>query len=395
MPSRRSYGTGSLYQQGDQWYGRWYVNGQRVKRKLGPARAPGGKTGMTRVMAEREMRRRMETDTAAPSVADRITVQDVGERLLEHLEALGRKRTTINAYTAALTAHISPALGSLALARVEPADIERYIAHDRRAGTPAKTIGNALGFLHSVFEFGQRRGWCTNNPCKLVDKPQIQQSTEIHFLTQDELEALLRATLNARDRVLFLTAAMTGLRQGELLALRWRDIDWAASRVRVRRNYVRGEWGTPKTRRGSRSVPLADRVAAELDRLYQRSAYQDDDELVFCHPERGTVLDHSDLVRRFKKALKSANVRPVRFHDLRHTFGTRMAAAGVPLRTLQEWLGHRDFATTLIYADYQPSAQEAEFVERAFGLGPNSGPKLSETKGNDEHETAATIDVDT
>jgi len=59
-------------------------------------------------------------------------------------------------------------------------------------------------------------------------------------------------------------------------------------------------------------------------------------------------------------------MREIRFHDLRHTFGTRMAAAGVPLRTLQEWMGHRDFKTTLIYADYQPSEREAELVERAF-----------------------------
>jgi site-specific recombinase XerC len=77
---------------------------------------------------------------------------------------------------------------------------------------------------------------------------------------------------------------------------------------------------------------------------------------VFCHPALGTVLDHSDLVRRFKRALGVTGVRDVRFHDLRHTFGTRMAAAGVPLRTPQEWLGHRDFQTTLVYADYQPSA---------------------------------------
>jgi hypothetical protein len=77
-----------------------------------------------------------------------------------------------------------------------------------------------------------------------------------------------------------------------------------------------------------------------------------------------------------------AGVRQVRFHDLRHTFGTRMAAAGVPLRTLQEWMGHRDFATTLVYADYQPDdRREAELVERAFdGLGTVSGTELSETE---------------
>ena len=170
------------------------------------------------------------------------------------------------------------------------------------------------------------------------------------------------------DRVMYLTAAMTGLRQGELLALRWMDIDWTAKRVRVRRNYVRGECGTPKSKRSTRSVPLADRVAGELHRLYVASAYQADDDLVFAHPQTGQPMERSNLLKRYKRALKRAKVRPVRFHDLRHTFGTRMAAAGVPMRTLQEWMGHRDFKTTLIYADYAPSAGEADLVEAAFGV---------------------------
>ena len=71
-------------------------------------------------------------------------------------------------------------------------------------------------------------------------------------------------------------------------------------------------------------------------------------------------------LKRFKQALTRACVREVRFHDLRHTFGTRMAAAGVPMRTIQEWMGHRDSKTTEIYADYQPSGREADLVEQAF-----------------------------
>jgi integrase len=84
------------------------------------------------------------------------------------------------------------------------------------------------------------------------------------------------------------------------------------------------------------------------------------------------------VLKRFKANLRRAGVREIRFHDLRHTFGTRMAAAGVPLRTLQEWLGHRDFKTTLIYADYQPSEQEAELVQRAFGRAAGSAARQSE-----------------
>ena len=139
--------------------------------------------------------------------------------------------------------------------------------------------------------------------------------------------------------------------------LRWRDVDWTARKVRVRRNYVRGQYGTPKSERSERSVPLADRVAGELDRHFQRSQYQGDDDLVFPHPATGNPLDRSKLLKRFKRALKEAGLRDLRFHDLRHTFGTRMAGAGAPMRTLQEWMGHASFKTTSeVYAHYSPSA---------------------------------------
>jgi integrase len=126
-------------------------------------------------------------------------------------------------------------------------------------------------------------------------------------------------------------------------------------------------------------VPLADRVAGELERHFQRSAYQGDDDLVFASPETGRVLDHSALARRFKRALRAGGVRRVRFNDLRHTFGTRMAAAACRCGPCS-WMGHRDFRTTLIDADYAPSDQETALVERAFGAGIN----LSETESNSE-----------
>ena len=193
---------------------------------------------------------------------------------------------------------------------------------------------------------------------------------DIHFLETEEVEALLRGVpddgLGRVERVMYLTAAMTGMRQGELFALRWRDVDWGARRIRVRRNFVRGEFGTPKSKRSSRSVPMASRVATELELLSQDTRWKQDDDLVFAHPETGKPIDRSKLLKRFKAALRRAGVREVRFHDLRHTFGTRMAAEGVPMRVLQEMMGHRDFKTTLIYADYSPSEHEAEWVEQAF-----------------------------
>jgi integrase len=165
---------------------------------------------------------------------------------------------------------------------------------------------------------------------------------------------------------LYLTAAMTGLRQGELLGLRWRDVDFDARKVRVVSPHVRGEFGDPKSAGSGRSMPMAARVASALAELHERTPYSRQRDLVFCHPDNGKPLDRSKLVRRFKPTLDRAEVHRITFHELRHTFGTRMAAAGTPMRTLQHWMGHADSKTTQIYAHYQPSAHEADAVDRAF-----------------------------
>jgi integrase len=122
-------------------------------------------------------------------------------------------------------------------------------------------------------------------------------------------------------------------------------------------------------------VPLADRLMAELDSQHRRSHFRGDDDLVFAHPLLGRPLDRSRLLKRFKLACEGAGLGGVRFHDLRHTFGMRMATAGVPMRTLQEWMGHRDFKTTLMYADYAPSAHEGAMFEAAFA--PTASPPMS------------------
>jgi integrase len=155
-----------------------------------------------------------------------------------------------------------------------------------------------------------------------------------------------------------------------LVALRWRDVDLSARRVRVRRNYTRGAFGVPKSRRSARAVPLADEAIKALEALYGQSKWKAADDLVFAHPMTGGVLAKSNISRRMSVALKAAALDEAhRFHDLRHTFGTRAAAAGVPMRTLQEWMGHADHTTTLIYADYSPGGHEAELIERAFRRG--------------------------
>jgi integrase len=127
---------------------------------------------------------------------------------------------------------------------------------------------------------------------------------------------------------------------------------------------------------------MADEVAGAVERLFQSTRWQADDDLVFAHPATGGVLAKANVTRRMRAALGAAGLSPAhRFHDLRHTFGTRMAAGGVPLRTLQEWLGHRDLATTQIYADYAPSAREAEMVAVAFARGSVRGSNVTGSEG--------------
>jgi len=365
----------------DAYYGKWRVHGRQVRRKLGPRRLPGTRTGLTRAQAEARLRELM-AETTLPASAERLTFEEMGRRYVQHLEeVMQRKRTTIQDYRIILLRHLGPFFGSTEASQLTADDVGRYIAAKRRSGLAVKTITNHLNFAHGVFAFGIRRGWVVRNPVAMADRPVSPPADpDIRFLDREELEALLRAEaddlLGPTDRVLWLTAAMTGLRQGELAALRWRDVDWGARLVRVRRSYSRGQWTTPKTRRSSRAVPMADRVAAELERHYGRSVYTHDDDLIFCHPQTGRPYDASKSRVRFKAALKRAGLRDLRLHDLRHTYGTRMAAAGTPLRTLQGWMGHRDYKTTEIYADFAPDpTQGAVLAQRAFGAAtPSSSP---------------------
>ncbi len=368
---RRGYGTGSLRVESSSWIGSWYgADGRKIRRKVGPARTPGERDGLTKSQAEERFRKMRDAERPRTST-DRVTMVEAGEELSRRLEIRGRKKSHRMTVESDLRNHIAPFFGGTELDKIEPRNVERYIALKLKTLAP-KTVRNHLNTMHSVFELGMRMGWCERNPVKLADRPVIKTTeTRIKFLDQAELEKLLALpypddAFGQIEPTLYLTAAMTGLRQGELIGLRWRDVDFDARKVRVVSPYVRGEFNDPKSEDSGRSVPMAMRVADALTALRERSLYPADNHLVFGHTETGHPLDRSKLVRRFKKALEQAEVRQITFHELRHTFGTRMSANGVPLRTLQHWMGHADSKTTQVYAHYQPSEAEAEVVDLAF-----------------------------
>jgi integrase len=376
--ARRSYGTGRLFIRRDSggresWYGSWWVGSRRIKRKLGAKRTPGTTDGLTRRQAEGELRRRMQ-DSPVRATSGRTTLREAATQHLRHLEtALDRKPSTIEDYRIILRRHLYPAFGDLAIDRITADAIAAYMAIKRREGLSPNSVRNQLNLLHAILRRAVRRGQIAVNPVDQIDRPRVaaNRHRRLRFLQPAQLDRLLAAVpddpLAQVERPLYLTAAMTGLRQGELLALRWQDVDFKAGRVRVADSYSRGRLGSPKSRSALRSVPLAERVASALADHRARSPYSADDDLVFAHPQSGHHLDASKLRKRFQRALERADLPRIRFHDLRHTFGTRMAAAGAPLRAIQEWMGHQDPATTAIYAHYAPDPTNgAALVNRAF-----------------------------
>jgi integrase len=422
--AKRSYGTGHLYEKSRSYYGRWRtLDGRYLNRRVGAIRAPGEGDGLTRAQAERQFRKIQEAEELAPrpAVGLRVpTVDEMARSLRERLELRGVRKSYLENCEYMQRVHIKPLLGDRKATDVDRVDVEAFGRALLKRGLAAKSVRNILGHLHAVFEHGIDRGWVRENPVRRAEKPGRRRSganPDLQFLSVSELEAVIRAIPNevvirspaptrrgrrgpapppSPDvlgpvlRVVILTAAMTGLRQSELLGLRWRDIDWATQRIRVRNTFVRGEHSTEgksdlSTRR---SVPMASRLARDLDLWSKRTVYSGDGELVFAHPQKGTPLDGSKVSKRFKAACVDADVRPVRFHDLRHTFATRLAASGTPIRTIQEFLGHVDSKTTQIYAHYAPSEREVQLVDEAFAseAGDQFGDQIEENPEQPSHQ---------
>jgi integrase len=211
-----------------------------------------------------------------------------------------------------------------------------------------------------------KRVWkLPRNPVSDVEKPIQRKSTDIAVFSTEEVMALVRTADSEQDAAIYLTAAFTGSRRGELVALRWRDVDFSRRHLRVTASYTERALSTPKSGK-ARSVPLAPLVAEVLARLSGRPQYTDDNDLVFPGTAGG-FMDASALYRRYKAALKRASLRDLRFHDLRHTFGTQVIGnAQVSILQLKEWMGHADIGTTMKYLHFAPRAADAELIADAF-----------------------------
>ena len=204
------------------------------------------------------------------------------------------------------------------------------------------------------------------NPAAEVERPRYRVSDDLDAFSPEEVHALVRAAGSEQDAALFMTAAFTGLRLGELLALQWRDVDFGGEVIRVRRSYnAHGGLGTPKSGK-VRSVPMVADVARVLAGLGDREDFTGEKDLVFPG-EFGTFQDASALRVRYKAALQRAGLRSLRFHDLRHTFGT-LAVRRAEVPAVQAWMGHADIQTTMRYVHHRDRGGEAKLLAEAFAV---------------------------
>ena len=359
---------------GPVWYMKWRDAAGQHQKCLGPAWRGKGKPG-SGYYRRREAVEALEaklTDARRGVTARTrtgVTFADAAEEWLRHGEhERGLKRSTIVDYRSVVAHHLLPAFGSARLEDVTAKRIERWRGQWLAEHGHHRQAVKLLAILHGIFERARRAYGLKDNPAADVERLRLRYDrTDYDFFSPEEVWALVRAAASEQDGAMYLTAAFAGLRRGELVALRWRDVDFEQRALRVQGNYSHGEVVVPKSGKG-RAVPMAPDVARELARLGQREHFTGPDDPVFPGAGGG-YLDGSALRRRYTAALGRAGLRPLRFHDLRHTFGS-IAINRASIVQVQAWMGHADVQTTSRYLHHKSRAEEAELLSEAFRTAP-------------------------
>jgi integrase len=367
---------------GPVWYAKYRLpDGRQVQKKVGPAwtergRPPAGY--FTRRAAEawlRDVLEQARRGTLPGLVRTGATFADAAAEFMRYAEYdRALKPSTLRGYRSIVSAYLLPAFGDRSVESITSREIEAWRA-SLVEGRSGRKIANAtrnriLVLTHGIFRRACKVYGLPQNPVAGVERHPQRTSGDIEVFSPEEVWALVRAAANEQDAAIFLTAAFTGMRRGELIALRWRDLDFGGHAVRVRSSYAGGALTAPKSGK-VRSMPLAPDVATALAGLSQRDLFNGEDDLVFVG-EAGSYIDGSALRRRYKTALADAKLRDLRFHDLRHTFGTRMIARA-DIRRVQEWMGHADVQTTMRYLHYAPRDEDARLVAEAFQVAGGRG----------------------
>lgn len=376
--SRRANGEGSIYQRKDgRWTGAVYVfnrDGGRQRRQVyGSSRIEvAGKVADLVRLNEQHV----------PAAPVTITVQEFADSWVQQLASGGLKPATVSNYRWVLERYVLPRVGRLRLVALAPHHVREMLGAVSESGVSPRTVQLTRAVLRSMLADAEREQLVHRNVAALVRGPRVERA-EIVPWTADEAKRFLTSLEGRRLHALFAVGVALGLRKGELLALRWDDVDLDAALVRVRATAQRlGHGvglvvGAPKTARSRRVVPLPHTLA---DVLVRHREAQDEERaaagemwqesgLVFT-TGRGTMIEPRNLNRFLDQAVSRAGLRRIRFHDLRHTCASLLLAQGVSPRVVMELLGHSQLSmTTDLYGHVMPSSlrSAADALDGVFG----------------------------
>lgn len=298
------------------------------------------------------------------------------------------RTTTYERYAGLIKNHIVPTLGSLPLEKLRPEQIQSFYLEKEKEGLSGRSVQFIHVVLHGALKQAVKLGYLPYNPCERTQPPKAK-AREIRILTKEELERFLSCAREHRLYPAFFLLATTGLRRGELLGLRWQDVDLERGTITVNQNLVSLNRGVafqePKSKAGGRSIPLLPE-AVEVLKEWRKKWLEEklklgpgwpDCDLVFPS-EVHTPIYPRNFTRVFYEILKKANLSGVTIHSLRHTYATLLLEAGEHPKVVQELLGHSSITMTLdTYSKVVPGLKERA-VEKLGGLLKGVLPRAEE-----------------
>ena len=350
--TRRGPNEGSVFERQD---GRWagsvtmgWSHGKRVRKHVIAHSRRDAVEKMSVLLKARDEQRPVPDQRAR-----------VGPFLRQWLDEVAKptiRPSTYKSYDDIVRLHLVPGLGRIALAKLSPADVQSFLNQRLASGLSARRVQMCHAVLRRALRTAETWGMVSRNVAKVVDAPRVVRH-EISPMTPEQARLLFESAAGDRHLGLYVTALMTGLRQGELLGLRWVDVDLDAHRLQVRHSLGMVEGvltlQEPKTSRSRRSVELPERAVSALrahrtrqlmDRLVAGSRWVDGD-WVFASTI-GTPLHAATVTRAFQAALVRAGLPRSRFHDLRHATATFLLAQGFTLEDVKNLLGHSSIVLT-------------------------------------------------
>jgi integrase len=364
MPGRRGNNEGTINKRSD---GRWQavVSTEEGKRKYF--------YGKTRQEAAKRLSEALhDLDSGLPMLDERQTVQQYLEAWLESVKPQIRG-SSWRRYSDYVRVHLVPGLGRIALAKLTPQHIQVLYSRKLSEGLSSSTVHHIHEVLHRALKDALHMGLVQRNVSEMVRAPR-RSSREMMTLTDAQAKQLLEVVRGERFEALYVLALTTGMRLGELLGLRWQDLDLERGTLQVRMNvqesgggFILAETKTAYSRRSiglTRTATLAlcrHRACQNEERLALGEAWNSSLGLVFPNRLGGIMIPDNLTKRYFKEALKTLGLsEEIRFHDLRHTAATLLLSRGVHPKVMSEMLGHADISITFrVYAHVTPHMQEA------------------------------------